>query len=110
MKAQPLVFYSSRLDLAMRWPQTEPTRLISTLHCVSTGEATRTPDLRIMRPQPEALKQAIGDRSAPHLPTDTYSSDPELREIVDSWDALPQPVRASVLMLVRAGAKERTIG
>jgi hypothetical protein len=39
------------------------------------------------------------------VPTDTCKSYPELREIMDAWVELPDAVRASLLMLVRATVK-----
>jgi hypothetical protein len=36
------------------------------------------------------------------LPIDTCQGELDLREIVDAWRDLPEPVRASVLLLVRA--------
>ena len=50
----------------------------------------------------------IADSEFAHpVPTDTRHSDPELREIIDAWDTLPESVRASLLMSVRGGAKGR---
>jgi hypothetical protein len=51
----------------------------------------------------------ISDSEFAHpVPTDTCNSDPELREIMDAWNEPPEPVRASLLMLVRAARKGAT--
>jgi hypothetical protein len=40
-----------------------------------------------------------------HLATDTCRIDPDLARIVNAWPGLPESVRASILMLVKAAAK-----
>ena len=42
---------------------------------------------------------------AHHLPTDTCQTDPDVARIVDAWPGLPEAVRASILMLVKAAGK-----
>ena len=75
----------------------------------STGVGTRTPDLRIMRPQavsPNGLSAHDLRQTAPsvahYLPTDTCKIDPELAALVTAWPNLPDAIRVSILMLVRA--------
>jgi hypothetical protein len=41
---------------------------------------------------------------APHLPTDTCKIDPELAAIAEAWPNLPEAVKASILMLVKAAS------
>ncbi len=36
------------------------------------------------------------------MPTDTCLTDPNLTAVIDAWDGLPEAVRASILMLVKA--------
>jgi hypothetical protein len=43
-----------------------------------------------------------GASLAPHLPTDTRQSDPDLGLINERWKALPEPIRAAILALVQA--------
>ena len=70
---------------------------------------TRTPDLRIMRPQPP-LPRIIETKSlrqeasfaARHLPTDACKGGPEITEIVVAWPELPVAAQSSILMLVQA--------
>jgi hypothetical protein len=38
------------------------------------------------------------------VPTDTCQSDPDLAVIIESWDRLPEGVRQSVVMLVKAAS------
>jgi hypothetical protein len=40
-----------------------------------------------------------GHRAAPQ--------DPELTAVIAAWPALPEPIRAGILAMVRAAAKER---
>jgi hypothetical protein len=39
------------------------------------------------------------------VPTDTCQTDPDLTAVIDAWDRLPEGVRASILMLVKAASK-----
>ena len=36
------------------------------------------------------------------MPTDTCQTDPDLTAVIDAWKTLPEAVRASILMLVKA--------
>jgi hypothetical protein len=38
------------------------------------------------------------------IPTDTCQNDPDLAVIIESWDRLPEGVRQSVVMLVKAAS------
>ena len=74
-----------------------------------TGEATRTPDLRIMRPQTGFRKDPKGQRLASstprrshHIPTDNCQNDPELTAVIEAWDRLPEAVRAGIVAMVKA--------
>jgi hypothetical protein len=106
-------------------------RLVSS-SVVSTGEATRTPDLRIMRPQdatswPPENKENSSDKPtlAPYLlhddcPTDpiatdsTYhtppapasNADPRLTMLIDAWDRLPEAIRAGIVAMIGVASKE----
>jgi hypothetical protein len=80
---------------------------------VITGEATRTPDLRIMRPQPAGRKAKAGKEVATHqeslVPTQCPESarmTPELAELVDAWPSLPEATKATILTLIRAARKD----
>ena len=77
-----------------------------------TGEATRTPDLRIMRPQAsfrndrkdKDLRQ--GDPAASHqIPTDNCQTNPELATVIEAWNRLPEPVRAGIVAMVKAASE-----
>jgi hypothetical protein len=76
---------------------------------MNTGEATRTPDLRIMRPRKRKSK-ALQDKSlgedapslAHHLPTDTCRLNPDLAIVIETWEKLPEPVRAGIVAMVKA--------
>jgi hypothetical protein len=77
--------------------------------CGNTGEATRTPDLRIMRPQVDIRNDLPGkdlrqaDPGAPHyFPTDNCKTDPELAAVVEAWDRLPAAIRAGIVAMVEA--------
>jgi hypothetical protein len=48
----------------------------------------------------------MSDELPTGLPTDTCRTSPGLREVMDAWDDLPEGVRSSVLMLVRASRKD----
>ncbi len=70
---------------------------------------TRTPDLRIMRPQPDCPKllpsndlRQLAPRVAHYLPTDTCKTDPDLATVVTVWPALPQAIRTGILAMVNA--------
>ena len=76
---------------------------------VITGAATRTPDLRIMRPQPGSpnvsrdkdLCQEI--KAVPHhFPTDLSQMDTGLSAVIEVWDRLPNAVRACIVAIVKA--------
>ncbi len=76
---------------------------------MNTGEATRTPDLRIMRPPLDSvnghdgkdLRQA-GPPVADHLPNDTCKTDLDLAAVVDAWPDLPEALKAGILAMVKA--------
>src|SRR5262245_5182991 len=77
---------------------------------VSTGERTRTVDLRIMRPLATAAHQHeiqgsthIGRDLAHHFPTDTCQTDPDLAELIREWSTLSAAQRAAILAIVRGG-------
>jgi hypothetical protein len=38
------------------------------------------------------------------IPTDTCQNDPDLAVIIESWDRLPEGVRQSVVMLIKAAS------
>jgi hypothetical protein len=42
---------------------------------------------------------------AHHLPTDTCQIDPGLAAVIESWNELPDAVRASIVMLIQAAGK-----
>jgi len=70
---------------------------------------TRTPDLRIMRPQagspkspsPKDLREPALS-VAHHLPTDTRKTDPELAVVVDAWPHLSEALKAGIVAMVKA--------
>jgi hypothetical protein len=41
---------------------------------------------------------------AAYLPCDTCQTDPNLTAVIEAWDLVPEAVRASKLMLVRAAS------
>lgn len=65
---------------------------------------------RILSPQDD-LPKFNGGRGlriddaplAHHLPTDTRQTGPDLAEVVEAWDRLPEPTRQATLKLVREG-------
>ncbi len=70
---------------------------------------TRTPDLRIMRPQSGSLKgslpndlRQLAPSVAHHLPTDTCKTDPDLAAIVAAWPHLPEALKRGILAMVKA--------
>jgi hypothetical protein len=75
----------------------------------NTGEPTRTPDLRIMRPQPENpnvskdkdLRQEIKAASHHFLAEGTHS-DAGLAAVIEAWNRLPDAVRAGIVAIVKA--------
>lgn len=78
----------------------------------STGERTRTVDLRIMRPQSDSGKLNRGkglrqpDQSpATPVPDDTCKTDPGLAEVVYAWPDLPQAIRDGIVAMVKAASK-----
>lgn len=78
---------------------------------MSSGEETRTPDLRVMNPPPDSPNRgpnnelrSPGSPGAHHLPTDTRQSDPELAALVDAWPTLPEALRAGIVAMVRAAS------
>jgi integrase len=78
----------------------------------STGEATRTPDLRIMRPQANSRRTAENKAKtshqqtlAPHLLHDSCPTDPELAAIVDAWSKLPAAVKGGIAAMVKAAGR-----
>ncbi len=42
---------------------------------------------------------------SPLLPTDTCKTDPDLAAVNAAWPTLPEAVRASIVMLVKAASK-----
>ncbi len=70
---------------------------------------TRTPDLRIMRPQadspqgslPNDLRQPAPS-GAHYLPTDTCKTDPDLAAVVAAWPELPEALKAGIVAMVKA--------
>ncbi len=70
---------------------------------------TRTPDLRIMRPQADSPKGPLSNdlrQAAPsfadHLPADTCKTDHDLAAVVDAWPDLAEAVKAGILAIVKA--------
>jgi hypothetical protein len=55
-------------------------------------------------PENKAISSHQG-RLAHYLPTDTRQTDPDLARIVDAWPTLPESVRASIALLVKAASK-----
>ncbi len=51
--------------------------------------------------QGNGLRQVI-DLPAHYLPTDKCKIDPELAAVAEAWPALPEAVKASILILVKA--------
>ena len=81
-------------------------------HFLIDRAGTRTQDQRIKSPpikirnhQEEKDLRPDAKPVGPHLATDTCQTDPDLARIVDAWPALPEAVRDSILMLVKAAAK-----
>src|SRR5271166_3787559 len=75
----------------------------------STGVGTRTPDLRIMRPQVGSSKVFASNnlrQTAPvlahYLPTDTCKTDPDLAAVVAAWPHLPEAIKAGIVAMVKA--------
>jgi hypothetical protein len=73
--------------------------------------ATRTPDLRIMRPLTGCSKGTPGNslrqgpsQVAEHLPNDTCQTDPDLAAVVAAWPELPEAIKAGILAMVKAAA------
>jgi hypothetical protein len=82
------------------------------LAAISTGEATRTPDLRIMRPQGDKLNCCKGndlrqdvETVSHYLPTDACQTDTDLAVVVASWSELPAAVRAGIVAMVKAAVE-----
>ena len=82
---------------------------IGSAYVGSTGEATRTPDLRIMRPQPKSRNGSVSNslgQAAPTvghlLATDTCKMDPDLAAVIEAWDRLPEAIRAGIVAMVKA--------
>jgi hypothetical protein len=79
---------------------------------ISTGDGTRTHDLRIMRP-PQPAREPLENKPetsnkqtlAPFRIHDDCKTDPVLAEIVDAWTILPEAIKAGVLAMVRATLK-----
>jgi hypothetical protein len=97
-----------RFDRRKRRPEAEPGGADR-----SSGDGTRTHDLRIMRPGVESPNgqrdKGFGparDPVAPYLPPDTCRGDFGLVSVIDSWPTLPEPIRAAILALVRASSKD----
>jgi hypothetical protein len=55
-------------------------------------------------PSANALR-IVADPISHPIPTDTCQTDPDLAAVVNAWDGLPEAVRASILMLVKAAPK-----
>ena len=79
-----------------------------------SGDANRTPVLRIMRPPLRKPKSNPGQTLC-QSPDDVAalgqrrdSEDAELAEIVNAWSYLPEPVRAGILAMVRASRTRRS--
>jgi hypothetical protein len=74
-----------------------------------TGEATRTPDLRIMRPLP-SFCNASKDKDlcqetkavSHHFPTEGTHSDDGLAAVIEAWDRLPDAIREGIVAIVQA--------
>jgi hypothetical protein len=73
---------------------------------------TRTPDLRIMRPQIDSRKgkcrqdlRQSNRAVAEHLPNDTCQTDPDLAAVVAAWPELPAALRAGIVAMVGAASK-----
>jgi hypothetical protein len=107
----PIASESGRLARSMPMP-TKGWDTSDLTNAISTGEATRTPDLRIMRPQASCRKpspdKTLRDSTPPvghHLAIDTCQTDSDLTRIVDAWPSLPESVRESILLLIKAAGK-----
>ena len=85
----------------------------------NTGEATRTPDLRIMRPEggqhtnrrksnPSKDHQAESTHKRtlldPNLIHDTCQADPDLAAVIDAWNRLPEAIRQGIMAMVRSAS------
>jgi acetyl esterase/lipase len=76
---------------------------------ISTGDGTRTHDLRIMRRQPD-IRNASSDRdlcqeirAVPHhFPTDMSQMDTGLSAVIQAWARIPDAVRAGIVAIVKA--------
>jgi hypothetical protein len=76
----------------------------------NSGGGTRTPDTRIMIPRSDSANTrpakplrlappslaAHGQRAKP--------DDPDLAALIDSWDSLPEAIRAGIMAMVRASS------
>ena len=79
---------------------------------MNTGEATRTPDLRIMRPlvgqdlnlKGETGSSRINQRFSPPIPTDTCKMNPDLAQINAAWNSLPEALKAGIVAMVKAAS------
>ncbi len=77
-----------------------------------TGEATRTPDLRIMRPPLQNRKDIQSNDLRQHTPELTAhgqratSNDPGLAAVVGAWPKLPEAIKAGILAMVGAAKAE----
>ena len=76
------------------------------VRCGNSGEATRTPDLRIMRPHPANRKVNRAMTASRHTDvrrreTRQQSNDPELAAVIEAWDRLPEAVRAGIVAMVK---------
>ncbi len=75
----------------------------------TTGDGTRTHDLRIMRPpliepndrSENDLRKPSSDLSH-HFLTDTCQTYSNLAAVIDAWEQLPGAIRAGILAIVRA--------
>jgi hypothetical protein len=75
------------------------------------AEAFRTNNLLVKSQRKGSRKQSchndlrIATPPVSHpIPTDTCQNDPDLAVIIESWDRLPEGVRQSVVMLVKAAS------
>ena len=41
---------------------------------------------------------------SPHIPTDTCRNDPDLTAVIESWDRLPEAIKAGMMAMVRTAS------
>jgi len=77
-----------------------------------TGEATRTPDLRIMRPPLQKRKSLQAGNLCQDTPglaahgQRAASNDPDLATVVEAWERLPEALRAGIMAMVKAASRK----